>query len=149
MRVVYLEPHDHPAPPPPYRTGEAGRVWLRPDGGLETEVRVPLSANSAHALIGHGVVDALNGLAIEGSLGDGQQVLLPPPVLEEATAIFSEADRRTYGGTWEFVAGVVRDPEPVEYRVRIDNREYQVTLARLRYLVAMASREGDAAWIRI
>ena len=41
----------------------------------------------------------------------------------------------------------MEQPEPVEYRVRIDNREYQVTLARLRYLVSMASREGHAAWI--
>jgi hypothetical protein len=149
MRSVYLDPEHAQDPPPPYRTGEAGRVWYSGTGELETDVRVRLSANSTHALIGHGVVDALNALPLDGQLGEGRQVLLAPAVLEAAGRVFSEADRNTYGGFWEFVAGVREEPEPVEYRVRIDNREYQVTLARLRYLVTMASREGQAAWIRI
>ncbi len=146
---MYLDPEAPGPPPAPFRTGEAGHVWVADGGGVETDVRVELSANSTHALIGHGVVDELNRLPLEGRLGEGRQVLLPPGVLEEACAVFTRADRRTYGGTWEFVAGVVRDPEPVEYRVRVHNREYQVTLARLTFLMSTASREGLAAWMRI
>ncbi|MDJ0849074.1 MAG: hypothetical protein QNK04_11905 [Myxococcota bacterium] len=149
MRTVYLDPRDEGPLEAPFRTGEAGHVWVGSDGGVETDVRVELSANSTHALIGHGVVDELNRLPLDGRLGEGLQVLFPPAVLDEARAVFSRADRRTYGGTWEFVAGVVDEPEPVEYRVRVHNREYQVTLARLSYLVSTASREGHAAWIRI
>lgn len=149
MRTIYLDPPDAQDPPPPYRTGDAGRVWFSRTGELETDVRVRLSANSTHALIGHGVVDALNALPLDGQLGEGRQVLLAPAVLEAAGRVFTEADRNTYGGSWEFVAGVGEEPDQVEYRLCIDNREYQVTLARLRYLVSMASREGQAAWIRI
>ena len=149
MRTVYLQPPNQADPPSPYRTGEAGGIWLSEAGGLETDVRVQLSANSTHALIGHGVVEELNQLPLEGRLGEGHQVVLPPAVLDAAARVFSEADRNTYGGSWEFVAGVVASPQPAEYRLRIDNREYQVTLARLRYLLSMASREGHAAWLRI
>ena len=118
-------------------------------GDIQTDVRVELSANSTHALIGHGVLKELNRLPLDGRLGDGRQVLLPPAVLDDASAVIARADRRTYGGAWEFVAGVVEEPERIEYRVRIRNREYQVTLARLTFLMSTASREGRAAWIRI
>jgi hypothetical protein len=148
MRTVYLDP-EAGSPPPPYRTGEAGHVWIAEDGDICTDVRVQLSANSTHALIGHGVLEDLNRLPLDGRLGEGRQVLLPPAVLDGAAAVIARADRRTYGGTWEFLAGVVEVPERVEYRVRVRNREYQVTLARLSYLMSTASREGRAAWIRI
>lgn len=148
MRIVYLDPEEDP-PPPPYRTGEAGHVWMAEDGGIHSDVRVELSANSTHALIGHGVLEELNRLPLDGRLGEGRQVLLPPAVLDAACAVIAHADRWTYGGTWEFVAGVVEEPERIEHRVRIHNREYQVTLARLSYLMSTASREGRAAWIRI
>ena len=148
MRTVYLDPEEA-SPPPPYRTGEAGRVWMAEGGDVQTDVRVELSANSTHALIGHGVLEELNRLPLDGRLGEGRPVLLPPAVLDQASAVFARADRRTYGGTWEFVAGVAEEPEPIEYRLRIHNREYQVTLARLTYLMTTASRLGYAAWIRI
>ncbi len=149
MRTVYLDPEAEGPPPPPFRTGDAGHVWVGGDGGIESDLRVHLSANSTHALIGHGVVEELNRLPLDGCLGEGLQVLLPPAVLDAARAVFSRADRRTYGGSWEFVAGVSEEPEAVEYRVRVHNREYQATLARLTYLMSTASREGRAAWIRI
>lgn len=106
MRTVYLDSKEEAPPPPPYRTGKAGHVFVAEDGTLETDLRVELSANSTHALLGHGVVDELNRLPLDGRLGEGR-------------------------------------------RGRIHNREYQVTLARLTYLMSTASREGHAAWIRI
>ena len=65
MGIVYLLADHFEAPPEPFRTGQAGCAWLREDGALEQDVRVHLSANSTHALLGHGVVDALNELPIE------------------------------------------------------------------------------------
>ena len=62
MEIVYLLPEQAQAPPRPFRTGEAGCVWLCADGALERDTRVRLSANSTHALLGHGVVDSLNEL---------------------------------------------------------------------------------------
>lgn len=147
-RIVYLAPEARDAPPPPFRRGEAGRAWVDAAGQLETDTRIELSANSTHALLGHGVVDALNRLGPEGLLGHGEPALFPPVTLEPAMNVFYEADARTYGATYEFVAGTSEVPR-VEYRIRIDNREYQVTLARLAYLANMASREGHAMWIRI
>jgi hypothetical protein len=147
VRVVYLAA-DHPGdPPPPFRCGAGGRVWLNERGELEADERVRISANSVHALIGHGVVDALNRLPLElGKLGEGRQALLPQATLDAAADILTEADRRTYGGEWEFV--VARDAD-TEYRVRVVNREYQRALARLRDLVVAAGRQGDAVWLRI
>ena len=149
MRIIYLHPEEVEDPPAPFRTGEAGCVWVGGDGSLESDTRVQLSANTTHALLGHGVVSALNELAVEGALGEGGEALIPPAVLEPACALFYEADRKTYGATYEFVVARVNEPEPVEYRVRIDNREYQAGLSRLTYLTSLASREGHAVWIRI
>jgi hypothetical protein len=149
MQVVYLADEDRDDPPPPYRTGEAGNAWLGESGRLETDTRVRLNANSAHALLGHGVVDALNELPLEGRLGTGQPVVVPPAVLDDARRVFIEADRQTYGARYEFVAGTSEQPEPIEFRIRIDNREYQSTLARLTHLASQASREGRAVWLRL
>ena len=149
MRVVYLAAGRRGSPPPPFRTGAAGHFWLSEDRTPEQETRVALSANSTHALLGHGVVDGLNRLSLEGRLGEGREVVIPPATLEAARRIFIEADRTTYGASYEFVAGERCEPDPVEYRVRIDNREYQRTLARLVYLCTMASRNGRAVWLRI
>lgn len=136
------EPGDHPL----LRTGEAGRVWIG-GGEFVTNTRVSLTPNSTHALLGHGVVDALNELPLElGRLGEGKDVLIPQAVLEDASRIFYEADRRTYGGVWEFP---IAQEKGRELRLRIDNREYQRTLARLQDLVRAASREGHAVRIRI
>ena len=116
---------------------------------MQTDVQVTLSANSTHALIGHGVVDELNRLPVEGEIGKGTDVLIPHAVLDDAQAVFYAADRNTYGREWEFVVATEREPEPREFRVRIANREYQRTLSRLTFLLGTASRAGLAARLRI
>jgi hypothetical protein len=147
MRVIYLAADEFDAPPPPFRTGVGGRVWLSVRGEFETDERVRLSANTVHALEGHGVLDALNRLPLEmGRLGEGREVLVPQAALDEAADILTEADRKTYGASYEFV---VARASGVEYRIRIENREYQRALARMRDLVVQAGRQGFAVWFRI
>jgi hypothetical protein len=147
VRVTYLEPEQFDAPPPPFRVGAGGRVWLSERGELETDERVRLSANTVHALEGHGVLGELNRLPLElGKLGEGRQVLVPQAALDDAADVLTEADRKTYGATFEFV--VARDAA-CEWRVRVDNREYQRALARLRDLIVAAGRQGFAVWLRI
>lgn len=141
MPLVYLQPQDFVDPPPPFRTGEAGLVWLNAQGALHSDTRLRLSANSTHALLGHGVVQALQALGIEGRLGSEGDALVPQRLLAPARALLYEADRKTYGGNFEFTAGVLGD---VEYRVRVNNREYQRTLSRLQFLLTTASIEGSA-----
>ncbi len=149
MKIVYLLPEQAQAPPKPFLTGEAGCVWFCADGSLERDTRVQLSANSTHALLGHGVVEALNELSLEGRLGDGCETLIPPAALDEARSLFYAADRRTYAASYEFVVAAQSVPQRVEYRVRIDNREYQACLAELTYLASTAGREGMAVWMQI
>jgi|GEM_PF-1421394 len=149
IRVVRLAAHAGP-PPPPFRTGEAGWLRFTEDGEAQVEARLHLSANSTHALLGHGVVGQLRELAPElGALGSGQDVLFPPASLDRASEILYEADRRTYGAIWEFVVEEHLEPERVRYVVRVDNREYQRSLARLQDLLRAASRGGLGAWLRI
>ena len=149
MRRIYLEPEDFDDPPFPFRNGEAGLVWLGVDGNLETDTRVQISANATHALLGHGVLDALNDLPLEGRLGEGRDVMVPQQALEMASSLLYEADRHTYGGTWEFVVARSNGDEALEHRVRVDNRDYQRNLLRLTDLLALASRRGDAARLRL
>jgi len=147
VRVIYLEPELFDQPPPPYRTGVGGRVWLSERGELETDERVRLSANTVHALEGHGVLAELNRLPLEmGKLGAGREVLVPQFALDDAADILTEADRKTYGARYEFV---VERMGGAEYRIRIENREYQRALARLRDLIVAAGRQGYAVWLRI
>jgi hypothetical protein len=147
LRVIYLEPEQFDAPPAPFRTGAGGRVWLSERGELEIDERVRLSANTVHALEGHGVLAELNRLPLElGKLGDGRDVLVPQAALDDVADVLTEADRKTYGASFEFV--VARDALG-EYRIRIENREYQRALARLRDLVVAAGRQGYAVWLRI
>lgn len=149
LRRIYLGPEEFDDPPSPFRSGEAGLVWLGADGTLKTDTRVRLSANATHALVGHGVMDALNDLPLEGRLGEGRDVIVPQQALEAASALLYEADRRTYGGTWEFVVARSRGAEALEHRVRVDNRDYQRNLLRLTDLLALASRRGHAARLRL
>ena len=128
------------------RTGSAGWLYAGDDGSLRNEVRLTLSPNSTHALIGHGVVDALNELPLQGRLGTGMEVLIPPAQLDSARELFYRADTKTYGASHEFV---VDAHEGVEYRLRIDNREYQNTLSELQYLLRRASHDGMAIWLMI
>ncbi len=144
--VLVLEAPDagaHPA----LRVGDAGWVWINEAAELETNTRVHLSPNTTHALLGHGVVDVLNELPLEmGPLGDGRDTLVPQALLEDASAMLYEADRKTYGAVHEFVLARERGRE---LRLRIDNREYQRSLARLQDLVRGASRAGHAVRLRI
>jgi hypothetical protein len=154
MRVEYLTKERPVIPGVALRCGEVGCLYLGADENWVSETRLQLSANSTHALIGHGVIDALNELPIEGQLGGGLQVLIPPSQLEAARRLFYLADARTYGGSHEFVLGTASDPEEdgearVEFRIRIDIREYQITLSGLQYQFRIASREGAAIWIQI
>ncbi len=148
MSRVYLQPHEFETPPAPYRTGEAGQVWMSRDGRVETDTEVILSANATHALLGHGVLDELNRLPLEGHVGGGLDVLVPHAVLEEAQQVFYDADRKTYGGEWEFEVEAGANGRPA-FWVRIDNREYQRTLSRLTFLLGSASRAGNAVRLRI
>ena len=149
-KLVY---YDHAAPAQPqrgYRSGKAGFVVLDPDGVAETRPRVAITPNSLHALEGHGVLGALNALPlVTGPITAGRDAVLRATGLSRASRILYEADRTTYGATHEFVVGREDDPVPVEYRILIDNREYQRTLARLQYLVTIAGREGHGVWIRL
>jgi hypothetical protein len=131
------------------RSGEAGCAWLDPDGAFELDTRVRISPNSTHALLGHGVVAELNTLPLEGKLGEGLEALIPPACLDTVRTLLFEADRKTYGAQYEFVVESCEEPERIEYRVKIDTREYQSTLSHLTFLMSVASREGLAAWIRI
>jgi len=149
MRVVYLGSETPDASRRFLRTGEAGLLTLAAEGGFDTDVRVRISPNSAHAMIGHGVVEELNRLPLDGTLGSGAPAVIPPARLEAARAIFYEADRKTYGGRWEFAVGSDAGSEPTEYRVQIENREYQVTLVRLVDLATRASRYGHAVWLQL
>jgi len=149
LRRVYLAAEEFDDPPPPFRRGEAGLVWLGADGSLKTDTRVRLSANATHALEGHGVLDALNELPLEGRLGEGRDVVIPQQALEATSELLYEADRRTYGGSWEFVVAPSKGEEAVEFRVRVDNRDYQKNLLRLTDLLALASRRGHAVRLRV
>ena len=149
MRVVYLGSETDDAGRRFLWSGEAGLLSLVEDGGVDADVRVQLSANSVHALLGHGVVDRLNRLPLEGTLGSGAPAVIPPAHLDAARAIFYAADQKTYGGRWEFVVGTEEGPDPAEYRLQIENREYQVTLVRLIDLATRASRNGHAVWLEI
>jgi len=149
VRVVYLKSDVAEPAACPLRTAEAGCAWFSADGAFVRDTRLQISANSTHALLGHGVVAQLNELPLEGVLGGGCDVLIPQAHLDAARALLFEADRKTYGASYAFAVAAEVEPEPVEYRLRIDNREYQSTLSHLTFLLSVASREGLAVWIRI
>ncbi len=150
MRVVYYDHGARDAVQPGFRFGEAGGVHVTSEGDVETDSRVPIGPNSLHALEGHGVVADLNRLPlVTGPIAPGRDAVLRPFGLEDASRILYEADRKTYGGVHEFVVHESDVPERVQYRIVIDNREYQRTLSRLQYLVTLASREGFGVRIRL
>ncbi len=146
---VYLAADDFDDPPPPFRTGAAGLVRLDAEGDFELEERLRISANSVHAMVGHGIVERLNALGLEGTLGSGAPVLFRPAIVERARGILYEADRDTYGASHEFVVARAGGDPPTEYRVAVHNREYQITLVRLVDVFNRASRHGEAVWIAI
>ena len=150
MRVVYYDHATGDSEQPGFRSGEAGGVHFSADGGVETDVRVRIGPNSLHALEGHGVIADLNRLPlITGPILPGRDAVLRPFGLSDASRILHEADRKTYGAVHEFVVHESEVPERVQYRIVIDNREYQRTLSRLQYLVTLASREGFGVRLRL
>ena len=150
MRIVF---YDHSRPENEqegFRSGEAGLVVPNPDGGLDSDTGVSIAPNSLHALEQHGVVSELARLEFAiGSLLPRRDAVLSPTALEEAAHILYEADRKTYGDTWQFTIGRAEIPQPAEYRIVIDNREYQRTLARLQFLVTTAGRQGLGVRFRL
>ena len=66
---------------------------MRADGEVELEVRVRISGNSSHALIGHGVIDRLNELDLEGTIGAGAPAMIRPAVVEVETGLQSAIGR--------------------------------------------------------
>lgn len=146
---VYLAADAFDDPPPPFRTGAAGLVRLDAAGEFELEERLRISANSLHAMVGHGVVDRMNALGLEGTLGAGAPVLVRPGLVERARSVLYDADRKTYGASYEFVVAREDEPVPREFRVAVRNREYQVTLVRLVDVLNRASRHGEAVWISL
>jgi hypothetical protein len=133
-----------------FRSGEAGLVMAHPEGGLESDRQVWIPPNSLHALEQHGVVAQLNQLPLQiGPIAPGRDAVLEPRALDDAARIFYEADRKTYGNVWEFIVGVRQEPEPLEYRIVIDNRGYQRSLSQLQFLVTSASRRGFAVRLRL
>ncbi len=146
-RRVYLGSGDFDAPPPPFRTGAVGLVGVDASGDFAVEERVRVSANTLHALEGHGVIERLNALGLEGTLGKGLPVLCRPALVEAARSILYAADRTTYGGRFEFVVARAPGDPPVEYRVAVANREYQVGLVRIIDVFHRASRFGEGVWL--
>lgn len=151
MPTLYF---DHAAvdtePKPPFATGEAGVVWVEPSGDVETDTRVSISPNSFHALHGHGVVAALNELELAvGPIGHHRDAVIGPQSIPAALRLFYEADRKTYGARHDLL---VRAPEPdddTEYRLVVDNREYQRTLSQLQYMTSLAGRMGHGIRLRL
>ncbi|MAJ58748.1 MAG: hypothetical protein CBC48_01550 [bacterium TMED88] len=134
---------------PPFRSGDAGFVWSNQDVGFETDSQVNISPNSLHALHGHGVVLQLGALdAAMGEVGNGQDAVFGPASVEQALRIFYEADRKTYGARHDLLVRGSRDGAEPEYRIIVDNREYQRTLSRLQYLCSTAARMGQGVRIR-
>jgi hypothetical protein len=151
--IIY---YDHASPDttqPGFRSGEAGLVRPDPDGGFQSEADVPIGPNSLHALVHHGVAEALRRLPYAlGPMKPGRDAIIQPTALDAAVGILYEADRMTYGRTWEFVVrGALQDDRSVgaELRIVIDNREYQRTLARLQFLVTTASHRGLGVRLRL
>lgn len=146
MKTVYFDHRHAGEPPPPFRGGEAGWVWMSEEGIAETESHVVISPNSLHALHGHGVVDQLNTLdLLLGRIGDGKPAVLAPGATPAASRIFYEADRLTYGARHDLrvdAPGLEAGAPGAEYRILVDNREYQRTLSQLQFLATGAMRNG-------
>ena len=87
--------------------------------------------------------------ARRGRAGSGRDLLLAPGAAETAAHIFYEADRKTYGASYDFLALAQEIPEAIHYRIASDNREYQQTLSQLQFLSTTAARHGRGLRIRL
>ncbi len=150
VRTIYYDHARDAALQPAFPRGEAGPVTIAADGEWTAETRVWIGPNSHCALVHHGVGAALAALrGAQGRLGGGSDLLLPPSAAESVARLFYEADRRTYGASYDFLVLTRQAPEPIHYRVAIDNREYQKTLSQLQYLATTAARYGHGLRIRL
>lgn len=148
VRVIYF---DHEAGSEtftsPFQQGEAGFVWLDEGGDLTSDTQVIIPPNSVHAMKGHGIVDQINRLGLAmGLLGEGGEAVVMPGTVEEMTRIFYDADRMTYGQVHDLHVDTI---DEVEYRLLVNNREYQRTLSRLQFLSGTASRLGRGIRLKI
>lgn len=135
---------------PPYRRGEAGVVWLSDEGFLETDTRVSIEPNSYHSLFAHGVVEALAALPLDiGPLDEDAEAVLSPVALPAALRIFYEADSKTYGARHDLLVARAFGSPPTEYRLVVDNREYQRTLSQLQFLASQATRMGQGLRLKL
>lgn len=153
-RAVWFDRSRPEAPQAGFRSGEASLVVVGADGLPVVHPRTErLSPNTTHALLGHGVAEALDRLGAGGGpVGSGRDALLLPGMAEPAARIFYEADRRTYGSEWRdvvFLAARSHGPLVVEYRIAVDNREYQRGLSRLQHLASLAAFHGHGLRLRI
>ena len=150
-KVIYFE-HDasETALRLPFRSGEAGAVWADEEGVFETDTQVRISPNSLHALHGHGTISQLAELkSVMGQVGSGQDAVFAPGMVEQVLRIFYEADRKTYGARHDLLVQEARKSSDPEYRIVINNREYQRTLSRLQYLCSTSARMGQGVRLRV
>ncbi len=149
-RVIYYDHARSAAEQPLFPYGEAGPVLVDGEGGWAAETEVFIGPNSHCALVRHSVVVDLNAIpALEGVVGGGLDALVPPAAAELAARVFYEADRKTYGARYDFLAFAAGTPTSAEYRIAIDNREYQQTLSKLQFLATTAARHGHGLRLRI
>lgn len=147
VTAIYYDHDADDREQPGFRSGEAGFVVPDSEWGFASETRVRVPPNALHALECHGVVAQLNGLEFAtGPIAPGRDAVLRPSSLDAAAHILYEADRKTYGGAWEFEVARV---DGVAYRIAIHNRGYQRTLSQLQFLVTSASREGFGVRLRL
>jgi hypothetical protein len=150
VRVVYYDHDRADEAQCGFRRGHAG--WVKPGKGgvFEVEDRVRVPPNALHALYAHGVVAELNRLPLEvGPIAPGRDGVLRPGALDDASHVLYEADRKTYGRTWDFVVDERTELEPLQFRIVVDNREYQRTLSQLQYLVTLGGRSGYGVRLRL
>lgn len=147
-RVVYFDHKDQSSDPEwPFKVGEAGFVWIDEEGDIDTDVQVRIPPNAVHALHGHGVVDQLNKIDLSwGPVGNGRDAVVGPGNVEEVARLFYEADRMTYGAVHDLRVDVI---DEVEYRIVINNREYQRTLSRLQFMSVTAGRLGHGLRLKL
>ena len=130
-----------------FRSGDAGFVVPDAEWGFATDTQVRIPPNALHALEQHRVVAQLNELEfVTDPIAPGRDAVLRPTALEAAAHILYEADRKTYGRTWEFEIGRA---DGFAYRIVIDNRGYQRTLSQLQFLVTSAGRQGLGVRLRL
>jgi hypothetical protein len=152
-RIVYFDHEEGAWNGSPFRSGDAGIVWISDEELMETDSRVHISPNALHAMEHHGVVDRLNELEIEmGPIGLARDVLIVPAAATAAARVFYVADEKTYGARYDVLVakGDACEGDDVdEYRLVIDNREYQRSLSQLQFLCSGAARHGHGLRIRI